>query len=111
MRSTRTKLAEKCKTAVEDATKDLITRYRYEVRQRKLLYNQLQELKGNIRVFCRVRHDDRVTCALEFPDKTGLHQPTHTRAHASVTQQVLFLYDPSKCIQSSRAAVSCRIQA
>jgi kinesin family protein C2/C3 len=40
------------------------------------LYNQLQEIKGNIRVFCRVRHDDRVTCALEFPDKSGLGTAT-----------------------------------
>lgn len=54
-------------------------RYRYEVRQRKLLYNKLQEMKGNIRVFCRVRHDDRVTCALEFPDQAGLGSQTHVR--------------------------------
>eukprot|EP00037_Helgoeca_nana_P037025 m.14200 g.14200 ORF g.14200 m.14200 type:complete len:1137 (+) comp8308_c0_seq1:328-3738(+) len=76
MKSTRTRLAERCSTVVEDATKDLVTRYRFEVRQRKLLYNQLQEIKGNIRVFCRVRHDDRVTCALEFPDKSGLGTAT-----------------------------------
>lgn len=30
-------------------------RYRKEMRQRKELFNQLQELRGNIRVFCRVR--------------------------------------------------------
>ena len=49
---------------------------RYEVRQRKLIYNQLQELKGNIRVFCRVRYDDRVKCVLGFPDEKGLGTPT-----------------------------------
>jgi kinesin family member C2/C3 len=46
------------------------------VRQRKLIYNQLQELKGNIRVFCRVRHDDRVKCVLGFPDENGMGTPT-----------------------------------
>jgi hypothetical protein len=33
-------------TAVEDATKSLLARYRFEVHQRKILYNKLQELKG-----------------------------------------------------------------
>lgn len=28
------------------------------------LYNKIQELKGNIRVFCRVRFDNRVPCVL-----------------------------------------------
>ena len=37
-------------TVIEDATKDLMKRYRYETRERKLLYNRLQELRGNIRV-------------------------------------------------------------
>ncbi|XP_063720813.1 kinesin-like protein KIFC3 [Symsagittifera roscoffensis] len=31
--------------------------YRKEMLQRKLLYNQLQELRGNIRVFCRIKPD------------------------------------------------------
>jgi len=52
---------------VELATRELVAKYRYEVRQRKLLYNQIQELKGNIRVFCRIRKDDRVPCVLKFP--------------------------------------------
>ncbi|KAK3259422.1 hypothetical protein CYMTET_31581, partial [Cymbomonas tetramitiformis] len=34
---------------------DLLKRYKKECRMRKDLYNQLMELKGNIRVFCRVR--------------------------------------------------------
>lgn len=62
--------------SVELATRDLVAKYRYEVRQRKLLYNKLQELKGNIRVFCRVRSDTRVTCALQFPDATDLNLGT-----------------------------------
>lgn len=37
---------------------DVIGKYQYEAHQRKLLYNRLQEIRGNIRVFCRVRKDD-----------------------------------------------------
>eukprot|EP00040_Diaphanoeca_grandis_P017646 m.92413 g.92413 ORF g.92413 m.92413 type:complete len:934 (-) comp26544_c0_seq1:144-2945(-) len=39
---------------------DLLRKYQKEVTARKLLYNQIQELKGNIRTFCRVRRDDRI---------------------------------------------------
>ncbi|XP_033647576.1 kinesin-like protein klp-3 [Asterias rubens] len=46
--------------------------YKKECLQRKLLYNQLQELRGNIRVFCRVRYDSRTECCLEFPDDTEI---------------------------------------
>lgn len=41
--------------------------YRKEALQRRLLYNQLQELRGNIRVFCRARKDDRGDNCLKFP--------------------------------------------
>ncbi|XP_071082907.1 uncharacterized protein [Haliotis cracherodii] len=41
--------------------------YQKEALQRKLLYNQLQELRGNIRVFCRARKDTRTKCCLTFP--------------------------------------------
>ncbi len=40
---------------VNGATAVVLAKYRAEVKQRKLLHNQLQELKGNIRVFARVR--------------------------------------------------------
>ncbi len=30
---------------------------------------------GNIRIFCRVRKDDRVKCILEFPDIKSLGTP------------------------------------
>ena len=63
-------------TVIEDATKNLMVRYKYESRERKLLYNYLQELRGNIRVFCRVRSDDRTACVLRFPDKNALGTPT-----------------------------------
>jgi kinesin family protein C2/C3 len=36
---------------------DITQKYRAEALQRKLLYNKVQELRGNIRVFCRVRPD------------------------------------------------------
>ncbi|XP_044136259.1 kinesin-like protein klp-3 [Bufo gargarizans] len=40
--------------------------YQRESMERKLLYNQLQELRGNIRVFCRCRLDDKKREHLEF---------------------------------------------
>ncbi|XP_056429883.1 uncharacterized protein LOC130369119 [Hyla sarda] len=40
--------------------------YQRESMERRLLYNQLQELRGNIRVFCRCRLDDRKGEHLEF---------------------------------------------
>nr|XP_022302064.1 kinesin-like protein klp-3 isoform X1 [Crassostrea virginica]XP_022302065.1 kinesin-like protein klp-3 isoform X1 [Crassostrea virginica] len=46
--------------------------YRKEAMQRKLLYNQLQELRGNIRVFCRARRDDRAGCCLKFPTDSDI---------------------------------------
>ncbi|XP_053378155.1 kinesin-like protein klp-3 isoform X3 [Mercenaria mercenaria] len=46
--------------------------YRKEALQRKLLYNQLQELRGNIRVFCRVRKDDRAENCLKYPSDQDL---------------------------------------
>ena len=36
-------------------------KYREEMTKRRLLYNELQELRGNIRVFVRVRKDPKVT--------------------------------------------------
>lgn len=68
-------IMKRSETIVEEATKTLLAKYRFEVQQRKILYNKLQELKGNIRVFCRVRKDDRVKCILEFPDIKSLGTP------------------------------------
>ena len=36
---------------------------------------QLQELRGNIRVFCRCRRDDSVQCCLKFPTDTDVLPP------------------------------------
>ena len=40
------RLLERLKLENEMATKDLVAKYRFEVRQRKILYNKLQELRG-----------------------------------------------------------------
>eukprot|EP00731_Ephydatia_muelleri_P021461 Em0014g52a len=50
---------------------DITALYRREALQRKLLYNEVQELRGNIRVFCRCRYDDRGDCALQFDKQEG----------------------------------------
>eukprot|EP00039_Didymoeca_costata_P005265 m.80093 g.80093 ORF g.80093 m.80093 type:complete len:1053 (+) comp12740_c0_seq2:592-3750(+) len=68
-------LTSSMNSIAEKATREILAKYRYEVRQRKLLYNKIQELKGNIRVFCRVRADDRVSCILKFPDERALGTP------------------------------------
>jgi len=61
-------IADNTREQVQDITK----RYRAEQMQRKLLYNQVQELRGNIRVFARVRADDRNPCMMKFPDETNV---------------------------------------
>lgn len=48
----------------EAELQEIRAKYRVEVLQRKLLYNQVQELKGNIRVFCRVREVFHSTFAI-----------------------------------------------
>eukprot|EP00729_Bicosta_minor_P008425 gene8424-5239_t len=62
--------------AVAHKVEDVTTKYRAEVLQRKLLYNKLQELQGNIRVFLRVRRDDRDACVMRFPDAVTAIIPT-----------------------------------
>uniref|UniRef100_UPI00398E4D7C kinesin-like protein klp-3 n=1 Tax=Pristiophorus japonicus TaxID=55135 RepID=UPI00398E4D7C len=46
---------------------DLRSLYKKEASQKKLLYNKLQELCGNIRIFCRCRQDPGAQAILEFP--------------------------------------------
>lgn len=55
--------------------KDLQHKYRAEVLQRKQLYNKLQELKGNIRVFLRVRKDDRGSNITQYPSESEVILP------------------------------------
>lgn len=40
--------------------------------RRRGSYARIDVISGNIRVFCRVRHDSRVKCALSFPDADGM---------------------------------------
>lgn len=47
--------------------------YHKEVMERKLLYNQLQELRGNIRVFCRCRHDPNADDVFTFATDQDLN--------------------------------------
>ena len=65
---------------VEAANVDIQVKYRKEIALRKQYYNTIQELKGNIRVFVRVRKDNRgeyevsgtTFGTFKFPSKTEL---------------------------------------
>jgi hypothetical protein len=55
---------------------EIKVRWRKEMRERKILFNQIQELKGNIRVFCRARGLNEaerkrgdVVDGVEFPEE------------------------------------------
>ena len=41
-----------------------------------LAWMQLQDLRGNIRVFCRCRYDSRTQCCLRFPSDTEVLPPS-----------------------------------
>ena len=105
--ATKKQLADASVKAIENATQELVARYRFEVRQRKLLYNQLQELKGNIRIFCRVRYDNRVSCILQFPDAAGFGTPTAIKCPnpKDPTQSKQFEFDRVFSPQDDQAAV------
>ena len=45
-----------------------------------LLWFQLQELRGNIRVFARCRYDDSTKCCLQFPSDHEILAPTGRKA-------------------------------
>ncbi len=47
--------------------------HNYDIR---IIMFQLQEMRGNIRVFARCRYDDRVDCCLEFPSDREMLLPT-----------------------------------
>lgn len=40
---------------IDDKNKELVKKYKKEMALRKKLHNELVDLKGNIRVYCRVR--------------------------------------------------------
>ncbi|KAJ7389938.1 hypothetical protein OS493_028406 [Desmophyllum pertusum] len=58
--------------------------YHREVLQRKLLYNKLQELRGNIRVFCRCRHDPTSDNVLNFRLGSGFEYDVSFRTEEVV---------------------------
>lgn len=60
---------------------DMRELYRKEALQRKFLYNTLQELRGNIRVFLRCRHDSRSKCCLRFPTDTEVITPNSKKPY------------------------------
>lgn len=91
------------------ANAELIKKYRAEVILRKQLYNQVQELRGNIRVFCRCRKDKRVKVALKFPSKTEIildsmsGKPTTVdfdRTYGPETEQAAIFADAREVIMS-----------
>jgi hypothetical protein len=64
---------------IEGAYKELAASYAKEVRARKDLFNLVQELKGNIRVYCRVRPpndrekaDPTTRDAISYPDEGSM---------------------------------------
>eukprot|EP00055_Hartaetosiga_balthica_P005061 m.14240 g.14240 ORF g.14240 m.14240 type:complete len:869 (-) comp4276_c0_seq2:376-2982(-) len=61
--------------SVTSQVEEMRAKYLKEQTQRKLLYNKVQELRGNIRVFCRVRFDKRDKCIMQFPSETEMVVP------------------------------------
>lgn len=57
----------------------MMKRYKKEVNKNRKLYNEIQELKGNIRVYCRVRplsseeSSNGDTIALKYPEDDQIH--------------------------------------
>ena len=51
---------------------EMRVKYQAEVHQAKLLYNKVQELRGNIRVFCRCRPDNTNELIHTFPTLTSV---------------------------------------
>jgi len=75
MSSQSARMAHGLAASVRQQVEDITKKYRAEVLQRKLLYNKVQELRGNIRVFIRIRNDERLnktTNIFEYPSSTEL---------------------------------------
>eukprot|EP00048_Salpingoeca_helianthica_P013127 m.196024 g.196024 ORF g.196024 m.196024 type:complete len:581 (+) comp15460_c15_seq11:565-2307(+) len=98
--------------AVQAQVDDITQKYRAEMLQRKLLYNKVQELRGNIRVFCRVRHDPRLVASdavFSFPSATEVMVATlqgdtqlveFDRVYGSATTQAM-VFDDTKPVMLS----------
>ena len=71
----------KMKTLDQGSSKEVIelrALYHKEVLERKLLYNKLQELRGNIRVFCRCRYDPKADNIITFSTDQDLNLTSAT---------------------------------
>ena len=53
--------------------------------QRKILYNKIQELRGNIRVFLRCRKDPSVPCVMKFPSSTEVPKASASASQCPLT--------------------------
>lgn len=56
--------------SLQQEVDEISERWWKEVEERRKLFNQLQEIRGNVRVFCRCRppRDGREAIAVDFPD-------------------------------------------
>lgn len=69
------KLTERCRRLDRELSETKML-YRREFHQRKALHNEILELKGNIRVFCRCRPDDSDANIVAFPEECIISCPT-----------------------------------
>ncbi|XP_072913805.1 kinesin-like protein klp-3 [Hemitrygon akajei] len=58
--------------ALTQETEDLRSLYKKEALEKKLLYNKLQEICGNVKVFCRCRQDSEAQTILDFPSENEI---------------------------------------
>lgn len=77
----------------ENEVVELRRLYNREALHRKLLYNKLQELRGNIRVFCRCRFDPEAPdVAVKFPSNQEIQAMSQTGEKTFLFDRV---FDPS----------------
>lgn len=86
----------------DEMAKEALAKYKREEQKRKKIYNELQDLRGNIRVFCRVRplsqeeRENGEVSIISFPEedtlvinnpKSGLKQFEFDRVFSPETTQ------------------------
>jgi len=86
----------------------LLASYRKELALRRQLFNQIQELKGNIRVYCRVRPPndrEQSSMAITFPNENELsiYNPEKKSTHNFEFERI---FDPSRTQADIFAEVS-----
>lgn len=94
--------------SLEAENLDLMKKYKTELATRKRLYNVIQELKGKIRVFCRVRpisstelaggHTDVTSYGLEEANEICITNPANGRKTTFEFDQI---FHPANCTQAS----------